>query len=179
MQFKPLPNAEYAWSRLHYDSVSGDFRRKPTFDETGRCTNPAFAGELAGGVNPSNGTLYIYIDGKLYAAHRLAWLMMTGKEPEDQIDHIDGNRLNNAWLNLREADNRQNNCNRPKQCNNTSGYKGVTYHSQNDCWVAQTWHKGKRIHISCHRTPEEAARAYKEFVLELHAEFIHPSVLLV
>tara|TARA_R110002167_G_scaffold98927_1_gene259796 strand:+ start:665 stop:1147 length:483 start_codon:yes stop_codon:yes gene_type:complete len=65
------------------------------------------------------------ISGKTYAAHRLAFLYMNGKMPKDAVDHIDHNKKNNKWLNLREATKSQNQRNRTINKNNKSGYSGV------------------------------------------------------
>ena len=56
-------------------------------------------GDVAGYVHPTKRYRYIRIEGKSYFAHRLAWLYVYGKWPEDQIDHIDGVRDNNRIAN--------------------------------------------------------------------------------
>jgi hypothetical protein len=62
------------------------------------------AGEQAGEIG-SDGFLHIEINGQDYLAHELAWLLMTGELPPSEIEHIDGDKLNNAWANLRLKNN--------------------------------------------------------------------------
>ena len=70
-----------------------------------------------------NGYLRIAVGGKQYQAHRLAWLYMTGQMPAEFIDHINGDRTDNRFLNLRECTSQQNNENLIKpQKNNTTGF---------------------------------------------------------
>ena len=69
------------------------------------------AGDEAGVVYCS-GYSNIRIDKRTYLAHRLAWFYTTGAWPVKDLDHIDGNRLNNAFHNLREATPLQNAANR-------------------------------------------------------------------
>ena len=82
-----------------------------------------------GTVAGSNSQEYIRIKfkGINYLAHRLAWYIKTDNQPPNQIDHRNGNRADNAWSNLREADDSKNMHNKGKYINNTSGYKGVFF----------------------------------------------------
>lgn len=68
-------------------------------------------GNVAGTVGSSHGYRAIKINGTIYLAHRLAWLYMTGAWSIWSEGHINGDRLDNSWANLREctaAQNRQN-----------------------------------------------------------------------
>ena len=69
----------------------------------------------------------IKIQGKFYSAHRLAHLKMNGVMPPDdrEVDHIDGNRDNNAWVNLRLVTRSQNQKNTPTSQNSKTGFKNV------------------------------------------------------
>jgi hypothetical protein len=95
-------------------------------------------------------------------AHRLAWMYVTGKDPLDfemQIDHIDGNKTNNAFANLRLVTNKQNCENRMLNIRNKTGVRGV-YKSGNK-FIAELCHNYKRIKVGSYETLEEAANAVK------------------
>lgn len=93
-------------------------------------------------------------------AHRLAFFIMTGREPVGHIDHIDGVRHNNIWSNLREctaSENCQNVCIRK---DNKSGYPGVMWDQGSGKWRAAIRHLGKAFHLGFHDTKEDAYAAY-------------------
>ena|ERR1019366_3682550 len=97
-----------------------------------------------------------------YLAHRLAWLYMTGKWPPHQIDHINGIRLDNRWVNLRLATNSQNQWNsKPVRASNTSGYKGVYWSKHANMWRATITCNGKQKVIGYRKIKEDAARLYE------------------
>src|SRR6185369_15339637 len=80
-------------------------------------------GDVAGCLRA--GYRWIGIEGKVYPAHRLAFLWMTGRWPcTRDVDHINRDPSDNSWANLREATSSQNSSNRPLP-KNRSGYKGV------------------------------------------------------
>lgn len=82
-------------------------------------------GQVAGSRNPNNGNVQIRVSGRLYLAHRLAYLYMTGEWPKDEIDHDDGNRSNNCWRNLRPATHAENHQNEKRRTDNKTGCSGV------------------------------------------------------
>lgn len=88
-------------------------------------------------------------------------------------DHIDGDPLNNQCSNLRTATKSENQRNRGKQKNNTSGYKGVTWHKHSKTWDAKIVINNKTVHLGSFHTPEEAARAYDTAALDIHGEFAY------
>jgi len=98
---------------------------------------------------------------------------MTGEWPKNQIDHIDREKSNNRFSNLREANNAQNNSNRPAQQNNKSGYKGVSPVNRRLPWVAQIRVAGKSIWLGRFETKELAYAAYCRAAKEHHGEFAH------
>ena len=122
--------AAYVRSILHYDPKTGIFtwRKRPLehFKTQRACNtwNSRFAGTVAGSPN-GLGYLNISISKLHYKAHRIAWLLMTGRWPKDEIDHRDTDPSNNRWHNLREATSSQNKTNTRTPRNNTSGFKGV------------------------------------------------------
>lgn len=119
----------------------------------------------------------IKINTRLYKSHRLAWLYMTGEDPDTKdIDHIDGDRWNNKWNNLRLADDSENQGNQKLAKNNTSGYKGVS--KANKKWYARVYRHGVQYFLGFFNTPEDAALAYNKKALELFGEFARINVVL-
>lgn len=145
---------------LRYCPVSGNFYWLD-------CTSQSISiGDTAG----SNHLGYIRIGLKNvnYLAHRLAWFYMTGTWP-DLIDHIDGNRNNNRWDNLRLGSASLNGLNLQKPLNNTtSNYLGVSWHKTRRTWIAHIKYRGRQYHLGCFSSKEEAAKA----VSKKRAEFI-------
>ena len=114
-----------------------------------------------------DGYRVIRINGKLVRAHRLAFLYMTGSWPKHHIDHINGDRSDNRWINLREVDFQTNNENQRKaKSNSKSGILGVMRHQGR--WMAQIQVDGKSKYIGMYGTPEEAHEAYLKAKRELH-----------
>ena len=119
----------------------------------------------------SNGYITITIFSKKYSVHRLAWLYMTGSWPKEQIDHINGIRDDNRWINLRECTQQQNQFNSFKNKNNTSGYKGVYYHKESNKWYSQAGLNNKKIYLGSYEKKEEAYNAYIEFSKLNHGNY--------
>lgn len=164
-------NAERARQLINYDPETGSFTWKLRISETQRATNiwkSRFAGQEAGVV--SRGYRLIRIDNELHAAHRIAWLIMTGSWPEDLIDHIDMNGLNNCWSNLRQATKAQNMQNRGPQKNNKSGFKGIRWEATRHKYAWECRGNGIRLRGRCD-TFDAAIAAYKKASAQLHGEF--------
>lgn len=87
------------------------------------------------------------------------------------IDHIDGNGLNNQRKNLRIATVSQNGMNRKDNCNNVSGFRGVSYNKKAKKWQSQTMSMGKPIYLGLYKDILEAANAYKMFANENYKNF--------
>lgn len=96
------------------------------------------AGSVAGGPQQKNKKKYvqIVIDGKHISGHRLAFVFMTGSLPQGEVDHIDGNGLNNAWQNLRDVNHKTNTKNLCRRSDNTSGCTGVSWRASRNVWRA-------------------------------------------
>jgi len=132
--------------------------------ETGIFRNQARRGHLAPDAicGSPNGLGYIVvtIGRKHFLAHRLAWFYTYGTWPPEQIDHINLIRSDNRLENLRLASQRENQQNKPRYKNNTSGVKGVSWHRKNRNWRARIKVGEKYLHIGSFASKEEAAAAY-------------------
>lgn len=157
------PTAQDVRSRLNYDPETGVF--------TWRTSKvPARVGTVAGAV--SNGRRAILVAGRLYGAHVLAWVIVTGDWPERGIDHRDLDGLNNRWTNLRLATKSQNAQNTPRRVDNTSGFKGVAWDARRGKWRADIRVPGgKRMHLGMHDDPAVGHAAYVAAAKELFGEF--------
>lgn len=105
--------------------------------------------------------------GRTLLLHRV----LMGAKAGEFVDHRNGDTLDNQRGNLRITTNAQNCQNQKLRSNNTSGYKGVTFHPNNKNWVAKIHANNKAIHVGVFQTSEEAALAYNEAALKYHGEF--------
>lgn len=107
-------------------------------------------------------------DGE-FVAHRLAFLYMLGVIPE-QVDHINGDKADNRWKNLRAADNSSNVANTPRRSTNRSGYRGV-YQSDTGRWRAEITCRGVKHRLGTFESPDLAHAAYQAAAKEMFGEF--------
>lgn len=114
------------------------------------------AGSIAGAINGGYRQVRVY--GKWYKSHRLVWLLHTGNWPKDQIDHINKDKLDNRFTNLRDVSNYENCLNRGIK--SKSGVVGVTYDKVNNLWLAQTYIKGVAKNLGRYKTIKEAESTY-------------------
>ncbi len=110
---------------------------------------------------PAKGNRYvrIFIYGKYYQAHRVAWVMYYGKEPEYGIDHIDGDTSNNAISNLRDVPQSVNCKNSSIKSSNKSGFNGVTWMKKSKRWRARLMFNGKDVHLGFYKEKKDAISA--------------------
>ena len=118
------------------------------------------------GSKSTNNYYNIRIDGASYKLHRIIYIMHFGFVPE-QLDHIDGDPTNNRIENLRPCNYSENGKNRTKQKNNTSGYKGVSFHKHTKKWIAFCDGKG----LGYFDTPEKAYEIVCEYRNKNHLNF--------
>jgi len=163
----PLPSLSRLRELLSYDPYTGNFH---WLSGPGR-GRPKASGRLAGCVAKHLGYRLIRVDGRLYYAHRLAWLMGHGRESRLEIDHINCVRLDNRLSNLREATGSQNHANVGLSSKNTSGLKGASWMPKRKKWRACISHNGKFIHLGHFDSKEEAHAAYLRASLKIYGEF--------
>lgn len=148
-----------------FDYREDGFLVRKTYQHGGRK-----AGSVVGCLHSATGYLVVRIDKKLYKVHRVIYLWHHGYLPEF-IDHIDVDRLNNRIANLRPATKSENMCNRKKPANNSSGYKGVYFHSQIKRWCAEIHIDRKKVFLGTFPDPESAHASYVEAAQRLHGDF--------
>lgn len=148
-------DAEFVRSILLYDPVTGVFRWR------------ADPKRIAGGLN--RGYWRVFMAGRRYYGHRLAWLYVYGKWPDAMIDHIDGDGTNNSIANLRAASRHQNQANSRISKRNSSGLKGVCF--DNGKWRAQIYVRGKTKWIGRFDSAADAHAAYVAAATREHGEF--------
>ena len=149
-------------SLLAYDPETGvlTWKRKPN--------RRIKIGSVAGRVDGC-GYVNIKVDGKLHKAHRLAFLIVEGKFPAQRVDHINGDRADNRWNNIRHASPSENSQNiAGPTARNTSGYLGVTRGIRGNGWIAQIVIDKSRHHLGTFKDPEDAHRAYIAAKKQLH-----------
>lgn len=146
MATKPLPSPEQLRQLLRYEPETGRLYWRER-DGDDRAT-VAFNGRFAGRNALTGKTVDGYKQGKVLGssvrAHRVIWVLVYGKWPENQIDHINGIRDDNRIKNLREVTNAENMRNQFRSPRNTSGVTGVCWSSQTSKWRAEIKHNGKR-----------------------------------
>jgi hypothetical protein len=140
---------------LDYNPITGVFTWKVMMSST------ALADAVAGSKNP-RGYTQIRINGIKYYAHRLAWFYIYKKWPEDQIDHIDQNKENNAINNLRDVNHSTNMYNTSLRSHNTSGARGVHRCSRGNPWEAYITIDKKRIRIGAFVDFQSAVEARRK-----------------
>jgi hypothetical protein len=111
---------------------------------------------------------------KMVKIHRQ---ILNAMDSSIKIDHIDGNGLNNQRNNIRLCNDQQNSMNTKIRRDNSSGYKGVSYHAKNKKWRATINFNRRQISIGCYGNKEDAAVAYNQKAIELFGEFARPNVI--
>ena len=137
--------------------------------DTGRITRRK-TGNVVGGKTKAGYTI-IHYNKKIWYAHRVAWLLQTGAWPSHQIDHINGNRSDNSFANLRDVSQQHNVHNRHKTFGATK-FLGVSFHKASGKYNAQIYVTGRNKSLGLFHTPEEAHAAYMAAKQHFHEGFV-------
>lgn len=149
---------------LHYDPGTGEF----TWVNLPARSRKA-VGEVAG--CDMRGYVGIWLYGKLWKAHRLAWVYMTGEYPQGYIDHINGIPNDNRFENLREATNLENQRNSKMNASNTSGTRGLVWHKRDKNWQVSLRVDGRQKFIGTFKDKELAELVAEEAREKYHGDF--------
>lgn len=149
---------------LHYSPEKGEFRWRE------RRGGTALAGSIAGTLN-NTGYRVITVFGCRIIASHLAFFIMLGEWPKDEVDHKNMDTSDDSWMNLREATSSQNKCNRRRRSDSMFRAKGVDFRSDIGRWRAQIRIKGRSIHLGHFQDIDSAAKAYEEAASKYHGEF--------
>lgn len=152
---KPLPSASELHALFAYDLATGLLTTRVA-------TKMRPAGSEAGHITPGGYRRVILAGDDRFMAHRVIWKMMTGQEPPEFVDHIDGNRLNDAWANLREADEVTNARNVAAHKRNKLGVEGVSVCAKTGKYLAFIREDGRNRQIGRFATVGAAAAAYRD-----------------
>jgi hypothetical protein len=136
----------------------GDGKRHMTAEARAKVWNTKNAEREAGSVD-GQGYVVMCVGSKIYKAHRLAFLLMTGEMPKGQVDHINGDRADNRWENLRDVPKLLNALNQKRHSTNKSGVTGVRFAAHTNKWMAYIGHDNRMHHLGVFDTLEEAAEA--------------------
>lgn len=145
---------------VHYDPITGVFIRIK------KTSNRIKIGDVAGSKD-HYGYLRFNVQSKVYKAHRLAWLYMTGDWPKLEIDHINCNPADNRFDNLREA-NRTKNMQNQRHAKGFSKTGVLGASPQRGRYKAQIQVNGNKQHIGMYATPELAHSAYLAAKRQFH-----------
>lgn len=152
---------------LDYDSCTGIFTWRLNLGAR------AVFGGIPGTVD-RGGYLKITVNRQAFMAHRLAWIYVYGGDiSTSEIDHINGDRLDNRIENLRLANRNENSWNQKIKASNTSGVKGVSWDKPAKKWRAQCMLNGVKYFLGRFNSISDAEMAVISFREKFHGEFIN------
>ncbi len=167
---KLLPSLHILFGLFSYDPFTGDLvwkragrerlsdGKKMSAASKAAAFNLRYAGKKFGAISKA-GYRTGGIGAVAYKAHRIAWKMATGKDPDGEIDHINGDRSDNRIENLRVVSTLENTRNQKIRSTNVTGFTGVSWHALSQKWRAAIGDGGKKKHIGYFGDFGEAVQA--------------------
>lgn len=163
---KTLPTHQRLRELFDYDEETGVL----TWIKSATARHNVNIGKRAGRLH-SNGYRRLQIDHVVFLEHRIVWAWMKDETPPASIDHINRNRADNRWLNLRAATLQQQSWNALAKASNACGIRGVYFAKDKNKWVAEIRLNGRAVRLGHFPTKEEAAAAYQNAGRAARGEF--------
>ncbi len=162
--YRLLPSPQLLWELFAYKPLTGELVWLKAPSNRVRVGTPTGSTHMQGYVSTR-------VNGTSYLTHRLVWAWLHNQDPKNfQVDHIDGNRVNNTWQNLRLATAAQNSFNSKTRKHNTTGVKGVRLLPSGRFQV-RIRKAGVTYMLGTFATAEQAADAYEKAAVQLHEGF--------
>jgi len=177
MANKPLPPPEVIRQLLRYEPDTGRlfWLPRPVEMLTAKHADPTWNAKHAGRpafVTKHNAGYFVgTVMKRQILAHRVIWCLVAGCWPECEIDHIDGDRANNKWDNLRLATRSQNMRNSKSHTNSSSRFRGVSWNTRRGHWVVYITIEGRSRHVGSYSDETLAARAFDRVAQIHHGAF--------
>lgn len=159
-----LPSRETIAQTIAYDPQTGVLTRI-----SAPRGNKRLEGKEAGFLT-DNGYRAICINTRTYHAHVLAWVLMTGEWPTQQVDHRNRNRSDNRWENLRLATRQEQQWNSDRRAGK-SGHRGVTLDKRRMKWVVRFSVGGRRKEFGRFAELSDAVAVYTALATRFHGNF--------
>ena len=164
IQTRPLPPQDALKSYVRYEPETGKLfwlpQSRDRFESDGifKSWNTKYANKEAFIYTNARGYRLGNFNGIQYMTHRLIWRLVTGNEPRE-IDHINGDRADNRWCNLREVSRIENSRNKGVSSKNKSGHLGIYWSGRKQAWVARITATGRELYLGCFPRIEDAVEA--------------------
>lgn len=129
------------------------------------------SGKRAGSLCKTSGYRRIKIKGKTIYEHRLACIYMTGDTSFKDVDHINLDKSDNKWSNIRKVTRSQNCMNKDVGAYSTTGVKGVTWRKDLNKYLAKITLSGKVSYLGVFSEIEDARNAYNVAMAKLHGDY--------
>lgn len=180
-----MPPLREVAQRIAYDPETGLISWKPCGPETFKSAHAwkVWTAKFAGKPIRKLSRGYVVVaysgpDGTRYMqGHRIAWALMTGAWPAQEIDHINGRRSDNRWENLREATHTENNRHKAAESGSKTGVRGVyPHHDGSGRFIAQIRAEGRIKYLGTFDTKDAAAAARAEAARSAFGAFAGPGI---